>query len=63
MEWFDFGVYGFVAYALGIVAIPSKAFRKVVQAVRPHLAPRQMLISMTKGIEANTFALIVPDFA
>lgn len=43
---------------LVFVAIPSKAFRKVVQAVRPHLAPRQMLISMTKGIEAETFALM-----
>lgn len=40
------------------VAIPSKAFRQVVQNVRAFLQPRQMLVSMTKGIEANTFALM-----
>jgi len=43
---------------LVFVAIPSKAFRQVVRAVRPHLAPRPMLISMTKGIEADSFALM-----
>lgn len=43
---------------LVFVAIPSKAFRQVVQAVRPLLQPRQMLVSMTKGIEAGTFALM-----
>jgi glycerol-3-phosphate dehydrogenase (NAD(P)+) len=43
---------------LVFVAIPSKAFRKVVQTVKLHLQPGQMLISMTKGIEAGTFAMM-----
>ncbi|RZU37078.1 glycerol 3-phosphate dehydrogenase (NAD(P)+) [Fluviicoccus keumensis] len=43
---------------LVFVAIPSKAFRQVVQTVKPHLQPGQMLVSMTKGIEAGTFAMM-----
>ena len=43
---------------LVFVAIPSKAFRQVVQAAKPYFKPKQMLVSMTKGIEAGTFSLM-----
>lgn len=43
---------------LVFVAIPSKGFRQVVQTAKPFLQPKQMLISMTKGIEAGTFSLM-----
>ena len=40
------------------VAIPSRAFRKVVQRANPWLAPDKVLISTTKGIEADGFLLM-----
>lgn len=40
------------------VSIPSKAFRSVLQAARPALRPEQMLVSTTKGVEKDTFALM-----
>jgi glycerol-3-phosphate dehydrogenase (NAD(P)+) len=40
------------------VSIPSKAFRSVVQAVKPHLRPEQILVSTTKGIEKGSFTLM-----
>lgn len=40
------------------VSIPSKAFRTVLQAARPAFRPEQMLISTTKGIEKDSFALM-----
>mgnify|MGYP000051682157 CR=1 FL=1 len=40
------------------VSIPSKAFRTVLQAARPAFRPEQMLISTTKGIETDSFALM-----
>ncbi|WP_022955595.1 NAD(P)H-dependent glycerol-3-phosphate dehydrogenase [Perlucidibaca piscinae] len=40
------------------VSIPSKAFRAVLQAARPAFRPEQMLISTTKGIETDSFALM-----
>lgn len=40
------------------VSIPSKAFRSVVQAARPHVRPEQILVSTTKGIEKDSFALM-----
>ena len=43
---------------LVFVAIPSKAFRQVVQTAKPYFQAKQMLVSMTKGIEADTFALM-----
>ena len=43
---------------LVFVAIPSKAFRQVIQAAKPHFHAKQMLVSMTKGIEAGTFSLM-----
>lgn len=43
---------------LVFVAIPSKAFRQVVQNAKPYLQAKQMLVSMTKGIEADTFSLM-----
>lgn len=43
---------------LVFVAIPSKAFRQVVQTAKPAFKPRQMLVSTTKGIEAGTLSLM-----
>lgn len=40
------------------VSIPSKAFRSVMQTAKPHLRPDHMLISTTKGIEKESFALM-----
>lgn len=40
------------------VSIPSKAFRSVLKAARPALRPGQMLVSTTKGIEKDSFALM-----
>lgn len=40
------------------VSIPSKAFRSVLQAARPHFRPEQILVSTTKGIEKGTFSLM-----
>ncbi|MDR2213117.1 MAG: NAD(P)H-dependent glycerol-3-phosphate dehydrogenase [Pseudomonadales bacterium] len=40
------------------VAVPSGSFRSVVRQMRPHLRPGVMLISATKGIEAETFRLM-----
>lgn len=41
-----------------IVSIPSHSFRKVVKQASEWLQPSQMLISTTKGIEADTFSLM-----
>lgn len=43
---------------LVFVAIPSQSFREVVKQAKPLLSPRQMLVSTTKGIEADTFSLM-----
>ncbi|WP_168016952.1 NAD(P)H-dependent glycerol-3-phosphate dehydrogenase [Halomonas salinarum] len=43
---------------LVLVAIPSKAFRLVVRQARPWLSPDQILVSTTKGIEAEGFKLM-----
>ncbi|HEX4869406.1 MAG TPA: NAD(P)H-dependent glycerol-3-phosphate dehydrogenase [Moraxellaceae bacterium] len=40
------------------VSIPSKAFRTVIRNARPHLRPEQVLVSTTKGIERDSFALM-----
>ncbi|MGB4344698.1 MAG: NAD(P)H-dependent glycerol-3-phosphate dehydrogenase [Moraxellaceae bacterium] len=40
------------------VSIPSKAFRSVMQAAKPFLRPEQILVSTTKGIEKESFALM-----
>ena len=40
------------------VAIPSKAFRSVVLQAREWLTPDQVLVSTTKGIEADGFLLM-----
>ncbi len=40
------------------VAIPSKSFREVVQSFKQYLNPSQILISTTKGIEADGFKLM-----
>lgn len=43
---------------LVLIAIPSKAFRSVVQAAKPWLSPEQILVSTTKGIEQDGFLLM-----
>lgn len=40
------------------VSIPSKAFRTVIRAAKPFLRPEQVLVSTTKGIERESFALM-----
>jgi len=40
------------------IAIPSGAFRQVVQQAAAWLRPDQLLVSTTKGIEAGTFCLM-----
>ncbi|MGB0203592.1 MAG: NAD(P)H-dependent glycerol-3-phosphate dehydrogenase [Neptuniibacter sp.] len=43
---------------LVFVSIPSQSFRQVIQQAKPFLKPDQMLVSTTKGIEAQTFSLM-----
>lgn len=43
---------------LVLIAIPSQAFRSVVQAAKPWLRPGQILVSTTKGIEQSGFLLM-----
>lgn len=43
---------------LVFVSIPSKAFRSVLQAAKPFLRPEKILVSTTKGIEKDSFALM-----
>ncbi|NYS59259.1 NAD(P)H-dependent glycerol-3-phosphate dehydrogenase [Vreelandella salicampi] len=43
---------------LVLIAIPSKAFRSVVQAAKPWLTSEQILVSTTKGIEQDSFMLM-----
>lgn len=40
------------------ISVPSHAVRDVVRQSAPYLNPEQMLISTTKGIEAETFSLM-----
>lgn len=40
------------------VAVPSKAFRSVVEQAIPHLSAHTKLISLTKGIEPHSFKLM-----
>ena len=40
------------------VSIPSKAFRTVIRNAKPFLRPEQILVSTTKGIERDSFALM-----
>ena len=44
--------------SLVLIAIPSKAFRSVVQAAKAWLTPEQILVSTTKGIEQDGFLLM-----
>ncbi|MGS2743105.1 NAD(P)H-dependent glycerol-3-phosphate dehydrogenase [Halomonas sp. LS-001] len=43
---------------LVLVAIPSTAFRSVVQLAKPYLNAEQILVSTTKGIEQESFMLM-----
>jgi glycerol-3-phosphate dehydrogenase (NAD(P)+) len=40
------------------VAVPSKSFRDVVKEVAPHLDKETLVVSLTKGIEADGFNLM-----
>ncbi len=40
------------------VAVPSSSFRTVVRQMRPFLKDEMILVSLTKGIEAETFKLM-----
>lgn len=44
--------------SLIFVAVPSSSFRQVVQDMVPHISPRAVLVSTTKGIEAGNFSLM-----
>lgn len=41
-----------------LLAIPSSGFRTVVKNIAPYLNPEQMLVSTTKGFEADGFRLM-----
>ncbi len=43
---------------LVFVSIPSSSFRAVVKQAAPYLNPNQMIVSTTKGIEAESFSLM-----
>ncbi len=43
---------------LVFVSIPSASFRAVVQQAAAYLSPDQMIVSTTKGIEAESFSLM-----
>ncbi len=40
------------------VSIPSSAFRAVIRQAAPFIKPGQLVVSTTKGIEADTFSLM-----
>ena len=40
------------------ISVPSSSFRAVTQQVAPFLSPEAVVVSTTKGIEANTFDLM-----
>ncbi|WP_245392360.1 NAD(P)H-dependent glycerol-3-phosphate dehydrogenase [Salinicola endophyticus] len=44
--------------AVVFIAIPSKAFRGVLEQAREHLRPEQILVTTTKGIQAEGFKLM-----
>lgn len=43
---------------LVFVSIPSHSFRAVIRQAAAYLTPEQMIVSTTKGIEADTFSLM-----
>ncbi|EXJ09219.1 MULTISPECIES: NAD(P)H-dependent glycerol-3-phosphate dehydrogenase [Nitrincola] len=50
--------YALESARLVFVSIPSSAFRSVVAEAAPYLRDGQLLVSTTKGIEADTFCLM-----
>ncbi|MEH6577879.1 MAG: NAD(P)H-dependent glycerol-3-phosphate dehydrogenase [Amphritea sp.] len=40
------------------ISIPSQSFRAVIQMAKPYLNAQQIVVSTTKGVEANTFSLM-----
>lgn len=43
---------------LVVIAVPSKSFREVTKQVAPYIEPGTIVLSTTKGIEADTFTLM-----
>ncbi len=43
---------------LVVISVPSESFREVTRLMAPHLAPDAIVISTTKGIEADGFHLM-----
>lgn len=41
-----------------VISVPSKSFREVTRAARPFIKPNSIVLSTTKGVEADTFFLM-----
>ncbi len=41
-----------------VISVPSHSFRQVTQLAAPHVKPGAIVVSTTKGIEADTFCLM-----
>lgn len=41
-----------------VISVPSHSFRQVTQLAAPHIKPGAIVVSTTKGIEADTFCLM-----
>ncbi|VUD56630.1 Glycerol-3-phosphate dehydrogenase [NAD(P)+] [Thalassocella blandensis] len=41
-----------------VISVPSSSFREVTRLAAPHIRPNSIVISTTKGIEADTFFLM-----
>ncbi len=41
-----------------VISVPSHSFREVTRLAKPHIKPGAIVISTTKGIEADTFCLM-----
>lgn len=41
-----------------VISVPSHSFRQVSQLASPHIKPNTIVVSTTKGVEADTFCLM-----
>lgn len=41
-----------------VISVPSKSFREVTRIAKPYIKPNTIVISTTKGVEADTFMLM-----
>ncbi len=41
-----------------VISVPSQSFRDVTRLAKPHIKPGAIVVSTTKGIEADTFCLM-----